>query len=109
MLGDRFAAKGVVQEAFWGLYRAWDRLARHFGTTRREVLALADWLRRWQVPAVVMEATGDNNLIVGWQPLMYMASDVCTGQPSRGKVQTAHSAMPGPLAKICARACGQRS
>src|SRR6516162_1512460 len=32
---------------------------RGFGTTRREVLALADWLRCWQVPAVVMEATGD--------------------------------------------------
>src|SRR5689334_4182833 len=29
---------------------------RGFGTTRREVLALADWLRYWQVPAVVMEA-----------------------------------------------------
>ena len=24
---------------------------RSFGTTRREVLALADWLRCWQVPA----------------------------------------------------------
>jgi transposase len=32
---------------------------RRFGTTRREVLALADWLRCWGVPAVVMEATGD--------------------------------------------------
>ena len=32
---------------------------RSFGTTRREVLALADWLRAWQVPAAVMEATGD--------------------------------------------------
>ena len=32
---------------------------RSFGTTRREVLALADWLRSWQVAAVVMEATGD--------------------------------------------------
>jgi transposase len=32
---------------------------RAFGTTRREVLALADWLRCWQVPAVVMEAAGD--------------------------------------------------
>jgi len=30
---------------------------REFGTTRREVLALADWLRAWQVPAVV---TPDN-------------------------------------------------
>jgi transposase len=32
---------------------------RSFGATRREVLALADWLRSWQVPAVVMEAAGD--------------------------------------------------
>jgi transposase len=32
---------------------------RSFGTTRRQVLALADWLRSWQVPAVMMEATGD--------------------------------------------------
>ena len=32
---------------------------RSFGTIRREVLALADWLRCWQVPAVVMEASGD--------------------------------------------------
>jgi len=32
---------------------------RGFATTRRGVLALADWLRSWQVPAVVMEATGD--------------------------------------------------
>ncbi len=32
---------------------------RSFGTTKRKVLALADWLRCWQVPAVVMEATSD--------------------------------------------------
>jgi transposase len=32
---------------------------RSFGTTQDQVLALADWLRTWQVPAVVMEATGD--------------------------------------------------
>jgi len=32
---------------------------RLFATTRRGVLALADWLRAWQVPAVVMEATSD--------------------------------------------------
>ncbi len=30
---------------------------RSFGTTKRKVLGLADWLRSWQVPAVVMEAT----------------------------------------------------
>jgi hypothetical protein len=32
---------------------------RSFGTTKKEVLALADWLRCWQVPAAVMEATSD--------------------------------------------------
>lgn len=32
---------------------------RSFSTTKRGVLELADWLRSWQVPAVVMEATGD--------------------------------------------------
>ena len=37
---------------------------REFATTRRGVLALADWLRCWQVPAVVMEATGDC-----WKPV----------------------------------------
>ena len=31
---------------------------RSFRTTRKDLLALADWLRCWQVPAVVMEATG---------------------------------------------------
>jgi transposase len=32
---------------------------RSFAATKRGVLALADWLGCWQVPAVVMEATGD--------------------------------------------------
>ena len=32
---------------------------RGFGATRREALALADWLRCRQVPAAVTEATGD--------------------------------------------------
>jgi transposase len=39
---------------------------RVFGTTCREVLALADWLRCWQVGAVVMEATSDY-----WKPVFY--------------------------------------
>ena len=30
---------------------------REFAATKRGVLALADWLRAWQVPAVVLEAT----------------------------------------------------
>ena len=32
---------------------------RAFATTRRGVLELADWMRCWQVPALVMEATSD--------------------------------------------------
>src|SRR6266516_1902345 len=41
---------------------------RSFGTTKREVLALADWLRSWQVPAVVMEATIGRGRSAGWRP-----------------------------------------
>ena len=32
---------------------------RSFATTKRGVLELADWMRCWQVPAAVMEATSD--------------------------------------------------
>ena len=39
---------------------------RLFATTRQGVLALADWLCCWQVPAVVMEATSDY-----WKPVFY--------------------------------------
>jgi transposase len=44
---------------------------REFGTTRRELLALADWLRCWQVEKVVMEATaviwgGSRGVRYGW-------------------------------------------
>jgi transposase len=39
---------------------------RSFATTKRGVLELADWLRCWQVPAVVMEATSDY-----WKPVFY--------------------------------------
>ena len=40
------------------------RETREFGTPKREVLAPADWLRCWQVPAVVI--TGDY-----WKPVFY--------------------------------------
>jgi len=39
---------------------------REFATTKRGVLALADWMRSWQVPAAAMEATGDY-----WKPVLY--------------------------------------
>jgi transposase len=40
---------------------------RAFGTTRRELLALADWLACWGVTKVVMEATGDY-----WKPVFFL-------------------------------------
>ena len=58
---------------------------RSFGTTKREVLALADWLRCWQVPAVVMEATsvirGSRGAVRhGWrQPELSVPSFVADG------------------------------
>jgi hypothetical protein len=40
---------------------------RTFGTTRRELLSLADWLRCWGVTKVGMEATGDY-----WKPVFFL-------------------------------------
>ena len=38
---------------------------REFGTTRRELTALADWLRAWQVEKAGMESTSDY-----WKPVV---------------------------------------
>jgi len=40
---------------------------RSFGTTRRQLLALADWLRSWGVTKAGMEATGDY-----WKPVYFV-------------------------------------
>jgi transposase len=40
---------------------------REFGTFRKDLLALADWLRSWQVTKVGMEATGDY-----WKPVYFL-------------------------------------
>ena len=40
---------------------------RTFGTTRRELLALSDWLRCWGVTKAGMEATGDY-----WKPVFFL-------------------------------------
>jgi transposase len=40
---------------------------RTFGATRKELLALADWLRCWGVTKVGMEATGDY-----WKPVFFV-------------------------------------
>src|SRR5258708_36684342 len=40
---------------------------RKFGTTRRELLALADWLRCWQGERAGMEATSDY-----WKPGFFL-------------------------------------
>lgn len=40
---------------------------RVFGTTRRELDALADWLKCWQVAKAGMEATGDY-----WKPVFFL-------------------------------------
>jgi transposase len=79
---------------------------REFGTTRRELLALADWLRTWQVGKAGMEATSDY-----WKPVyfllereglecvLYQASKV-RALPGRPKTDRLDSAW---LAKITER------
>jgi hypothetical protein len=54
---------------------------REFATTRRGVLALADWLRCWQVPAVVMEAT---SIIRGSKAKNWTLRRSCRGRRVRG-------------------------
>jgi transposase len=41
-----------------------EREVRHFGTMTRDLLALSDWLQRWEVTHVAMESTG-----VFWKPV----------------------------------------
>jgi transposase len=79
---------------------------REFGTTRRELLALADWLRAWQVERAGMESTSDY-----WKPAyflleregfdctLYQASQV-KALPGRPKTDKLDSAW---LAKITER------
>jgi transposase len=71
---------------------------REFGTTRRQLLALADWLRCWGVEKAGMEATSDY-----WKPvcfllererfdcLLYQASQVkaLPGRPKTDKLDSA--------------------
>jgi len=38
---------------------------REYGTTRRQLLSMADWLRTWQVEKAGMEATSDY-----WKPVV---------------------------------------
>jgi transposase len=40
---------------------------REYGTTRRHLLAMADWLRSWQVTTTGMEATSDY-----WKPVYFL-------------------------------------
>jgi transposase len=80
--------------------------SREFGTTRRELLSLADWLRTWQVEKAGMESTSDY-----WKPVyflleregsdctLYQASQV-KALPGRPKTDKLDSAW---LAKITER------
>ena len=70
---------------------------RKFGTTRRELLALADWLRCWQVDRAGMESTSDYWKPVffllereGFDCLLYQASQVkaLPGRPKTDKLDS---------------------
>jgi transposase len=71
---------------------------REFRTVRKDLLALADWLRCWQVERVGMEATGDYWKPVffllereGFDCLLYQASRVKAfpGRPKTDKLDSA--------------------
>jgi transposase len=77
---------------------------REFGTTRRELLALADWLRCWQVERAGMESASDYWKPVyfllereGFDCLLYQASQVraLPGRPKTGKLDSVWLAKVG--------------
>jgi transposase len=79
---------------------------REFGTTKRQLLALADWLRSWGVERAGMESTSDYWKPVffalereGFDCVLYQASQVkvLPGRPKTDKPD------PGWLAKITER------
>jgi transposase len=79
---------------------------REFGTTMRQLLALADWLRSWQVEKAGMEATSDYWKPVyftleraGFDCILYQASQV-KALPGRPKTDRLDSAW---LARITER------
>ena len=79
---------------------------RSFATTRRELMALADWLRSWGVTKVGMEATGDYRKPVyfvlesqGFDCQLYHAAQV-KALPGRPKTDRADSVW---LARITER------
>ena len=70
---------------------------REFGTTRRELLALTDWLRCWQVERAGMESASDYWKPVffllereGFDCLLYQASQVkaLPGRPKTDKLDS---------------------
>ena len=67
---------------------------REFGTTKREVLALADWLRCWQVPAVVMEATVMSRAFVQRRPRLRPGQPAYLRPPRRTKPETEPVTVP---------------
>ena len=77
---------------------------REFGTTRRQLLEMADWLRCWQVERTGMEATSDYWKPVyfllereGFDCLLYQASQVkaLPGRPKTGWTPPGWPGSPG--------------
>jgi RNA polymerase sigma-70 factor (sigma-E family) len=71
MLGDRHAAEDAVQEAFYGLYRAWSRLPDHdnvLGYLRVSVLngcrSAARRARRVPRPSAVLPAASTEDVVL---------------------------------------------
>ena len=90
---------------------------REFGTTRRELLALADWLRCWQVEKAGMESTSDY-----WKPVyflleregfdctLYQASQVkaLPGRPKTDKLDSAWLAKITERGSLAGPSCRRR-
>src|SRR5579863_4150852 len=81
---------------------------RKFGTIRKELLALTDWLRAWQVERAGMESTSDYWKPVlfllereGFDCLLYQASQV-KALPGRPKTDPL-TELPGEVPQVSGR------
>lgn len=91
MLGDRPSAEDVVQDAFWALYRSWDRLAepaRALAYVRSSVLnGCRSALRH--------RAVGRRVTPTAYQPPAVSAETAAIGNEERQEVMQAVRRLPG--------------
>jgi|SRR5580693_5236792 RNA polymerase sigma-70 factor (sigma-E family) len=91
MLGDQPAAEDVVQDAFWALYRGWDRL----GEPGRALAYVRTSVLNGCRSALRHRAVGRRVTPSAYQPPAISAEAAAIGNEERQEVMRAVSRLPG--------------